>query len=101
MWPLAYALSIVFDYYLHFDFLGHIMSLTRKMLNFLRNLGPTELIIIGVILIVFFGSKKIADLGKTAGETTKEFKKIKKEYTEAVTEINKGEVIETEKEGDV
>lgn len=62
------------------------------MLDFIRNIGPTELIIIGVILIVFFGARKIANLGKTAGETTKEFKKIKKEFTGAVSEVNKDEV---------
>lgn len=61
------------------------------MLNFIRNLGPTELIIIGVILIVFFGAKKIVNLGKTAGETTKEFKKIKKEFSNTVSELRKGE----------
>ncbi len=49
------------------------------MFNFLRNIGPTELIIIGVILIVFFGSKRIAELGKAGGETVKEVKKIKKD----------------------
>lgn len=69
------------------------------MLNFLRNLGPTELIIIGVILVVFFGSKRIVGLGKTAGETTKEFKKIKKEYSDAVTEL-KGSSDELKKEGE-
>lgn len=61
------------------------------MLNFIRNLGPTELIIIGVILIVFFGAKKIVNLGKTAGQTTKEFKKIKKEFSSTVNELRKGE----------
>ena len=71
------------------------------MLNFLRNLGPTELIIIGVILIVFFGSKKIASLGKTAGETTKEFKKVKKEFSDAVTELKSVDAVETQKEGEL
>lgn len=68
------------------------------MLNFLRNLGPAELIIIGVILVVFFGSKKIANLGKAAGETTKELKKIKKEYSDTVAELKEDGA--TEKEGD-
>lgn len=54
------------------------------MFGFLNNIGPTELIIIGVILVVFFGAGKIAQLGKTAGETTKELKKVKKEFTNAV-----------------
>jgi len=70
------------------------------MLNFLKNLGPTELIIIGVILVVFFGSKKIAELGKTAGETTKELKKVKKEFSEAVTELKDTDEPEPKKEGD-
>ena len=61
------------------------------MLSFLRNIGPTELIIIGVILIVFFGSKKIAELGKTGGETVKEVKKIKDEFKKPIEEIEKEE----------
>lgn len=59
------------------------------MLNFLKNIGTGELIVIGVILMLFFGGKKIAELGKTAGETTKEFKKIKKEFDGAKEEVNK------------
>ena len=57
------------------------------MLNFIKNIGPAELIIIGVIIVVFFGSKKLGELGKTAGETTREFKKINKEYSGAVKEV--------------
>jgi len=57
------------------------------MLNFLRNIGPTELIILGIILIVFFGSKKVAQLGKTAGETTKGLKKVKEEISDAIKEV--------------
>ncbi len=68
------------------------------MLNFFKNLGPTELIIIGVILIVFFGSKKIAQLGKTAGETTRELKKVKKEFGEAANELKSDSQVEKEGE---
>lgn len=59
------------------------------MFDFLRNLGPTELIVLGVILVVFFGSKKIVELGKTAGETAKELKKAKKELVQTVDELKK------------
>lgn len=59
------------------------------MFEFLKNIGPTELIIIGIILVVFFGSKKITELGKVGGETVKEVKKIKKEFGSAVEEIKK------------
>ena len=57
------------------------------MFDFFKNLGTTEIIIIGIILVVFFGSKKIVDLGKTAGETTKEFKKAKKELVSTMREV--------------
>ena len=57
------------------------------MFDFFKNLGTTEIIIIGIILVVFFGSKKIVDLGKTAGETTKEFKKAKKELVNTMREV--------------
>jgi sec-independent protein translocase protein TatA len=67
------------------------------MFNFIKNLGPTELIIIGVILIVFFGAKRIAGLGKTAGETTKEVKKIKKELTGTLEEVKRDDDKEVER----
>ena len=46
------------------------------MLDFLKNISPTELIIIVVILVVLFGSKIIVGVAKTGGETFKEIKKI-------------------------
>jgi len=67
------------------------------MFNFIKNLGPTEWIIIGVILVVFFGSKRIANLGKSAGEATREVKKIKKEFTEASADV-KSEIDTTKNE---
>jgi len=59
------------------------------MFDFIKNIGPTEVIIIGVILIVFFGSRKIAELGKSGGEAVKEIKKIKREFKGAVEEVKK------------
>lgn len=53
------------------------------MFNFLNNIGPTELIILVIILIVFFGGKAITSLAKTSGESVKEIRKIKKEFTSA------------------
>lgn len=54
------------------------------MFNFIKNIGPTELIIIAIILVILFGSKVVAKLGRTSGETFKEIKNIKKEFTEAI-----------------
>ncbi len=54
------------------------------MFDFIKNISPTELVIIALILIVFFGSKVVIGLGKTSGETLKEIRKIKKTFTEAL-----------------
>ena len=37
-------------------------------------LGPTELIIILVIVLVLFGAKRLPDLGKSLGSGMREFK---------------------------
>ncbi|MHC5077329.1 MAG: twin-arginine translocase TatA/TatE family subunit, partial [Planctomycetota bacterium] len=42
-------------------------------------LGPTELIIIAVIILFIFGAKRLPGIGKAMGETLKEVKHIKKE----------------------
>lgn len=54
------------------------------MFDFVKNIGPTELIIIVLILVVFFGGKAIVGLARTSGETVKEIKKAKKEFTQAL-----------------
>ena len=54
------------------------------MFDFVKNIGPTELIVILLILIVFFGGKAITGLARTSGETIKEVKKAKKEFTAAL-----------------
>lgn len=59
------------------------------MFDFIKNISPTELIIIIIILIVFFGGKVITGLARTSGETVKEIKKIKKEFTR-ITEDDSG-----------
>ena len=58
-------------------------------MNLIRNLGFKEILIIVLLLIVFFGSKRISSLAKRAGESTKELKKAKKEYDDAMIEVNK------------
>ena len=39
------------------------------------NLGPTELIIILAIVLLLFGSKKLPDLARSLGKSSREFKK--------------------------
>ena len=42
-------------------------------------LGTTELIVIGVIIFLIFGAKRIPEIGKGLGGALKEFRNIKKE----------------------
>jgi Sec-independent protein translocase protein TatA len=49
------------------------------MFDFLKNIGPSEFILIGILVVVFFGSKIAIKLAKTGGETVKELKKVKNE----------------------
>lgn len=42
-------------------------------------LGTTELIIIGVVIFILFGAKRIPDIGKGLGGALREFRQIKKE----------------------
>lgn len=45
-------------------------------------LGPTELIVILIILLVLFGGSKLPSLAKGLGQSVKEFKKATKEAEE-------------------
>lgn len=47
------------------------------------NLGPTELIIVLVIVLVLFGGAKLPKLAKSLGEAQREFKKGSEEGEKA------------------
>ena len=55
------------------------------------NLGPTELILILVGIIVLFGAKKIPELAQGMGKGIREFRKAAREIDEAKTELKKPE----------
>ena len=59
------------------------------MFGFLKNVSPTEIIILSAILILLFGAKAFRSIAKTAGESFKEMKNIKKNFTEAVEDSYK------------
>jgi len=42
-------------------------------------LGPTELIIIAVIILILFGAKRLPEIGKGLGGAIREFRDIKKD----------------------
>jgi sec-independent protein translocase protein TatA len=61
------------------------------------NLGPTELIIILIIIIVVFGVGKLPEIGGALGKGVKEFKNASKELQEAEKDV-KAVADETKKE---
>ena len=57
------------------------------MLNWIKNIGLPELIIIAIIIIIFFGARKSKELSHGLGESVKEAKKVKKELQETAKEV--------------
>lgn len=55
-------------------------------------LGPTELIIILAIVLLLFGSRKLPDLARSLGKSSKEFKKGMAEGATADSEESDKEV---------
>ena len=55
----------------------------------LMGMGPTELIVILVILLILFGGTKLPGLAKGLGQSIKEFKKASKEEQEPEPETAK------------
>ncbi len=45
----------------------------------LGNLGTTELIVIGLVLLLLFGGKKLPELSRGIGDAVREFRKAAKE----------------------
>ena len=43
-------------------------------------LGPSELMIIAVIVLLIFGAKRLPEIGKGLGGAIKEFRNIKKKH---------------------
>lgn len=65
---------------------------------FLSNLGTTEWIIIGVVVFFIFGGKRLTQLGKGLGESSREIKKAKKQFESAVHESETNTVNEDSRE---
>jgi sec-independent protein translocase protein TatA len=50
------------------------------------NVGPMELLIILLILLLLFGANRLAGLGSAAGKTIKEFRKAMRDVDEDVND---------------
>jgi len=49
-----------------------------------NNISGTELLVVAFVLVVLFGGKKLPEFAKGLGESAKELKKAKKEFTKAM-----------------
>lgn len=60
--------------------------------GFVFNLGPAELILIFVVVLIIFGPGKLPEIGKGMGKAISEFKKssseIQKEITDSIKETD-------------
>jgi sec-independent protein translocase protein TatA len=65
------------------------------LVAFLQGIGAPELIIILVILLLLFGAKKLPEMARSIGKSTKEFKKG---MTEAASEEDEEEKTEVKVE---
>lgn len=63
------------------------------------NLGATEIILIVLVILVFFGAKKIPELAQGLGKGIREFKKATREVEEDVEETPKKLDEKSEKKG--
>ena len=61
------------------------------------SLGPWEIALIFLFIIIVFGGKKLPELARGLGLGLKEFKKAKQEITDEVKNVS-DEVEDTEKE---
>lgn len=52
-------------------------------------LGTPELIVIGVIVFLIFGAKRLPDIGKGLGGAIREFRQVKKDLTQDEKENQK------------
>lgn len=57
------------------------------------NLGSKEILIIALIILFLFGSRKLTEWAKELGNAGKELKKAKKEFNNAWEETDEGKKV--------
>ena len=62
------------------------------------SLGPLEIIIILVILLLFFGAKKLPELARGIGKSIKEFKKATNEIHDEIENAGTEKTVDKESE---
>ena len=50
------------------------------------SIGIEKILLLGIVLVIFFGPNKLPELGKALGKGIQEFKKASREITDSVKE---------------
>jgi sec-independent protein translocase protein TatA len=66
-----------------------IIEEVARVVVHLNAIGPTSLIIIGLIALLIFGPKKLPSLGRAMGTTLREFRSATKGLTDDDDDIKK------------
>jgi sec-independent protein translocase protein TatA len=53
------------------------------------NAGPTEIIVVAIVILVLFGAKRIPELAKGLGQGIKEFRQASKDIKKEIEESSK------------
>lgn len=56
-----------------------------QLFAFLGNIGPLEIVLILLVILLLFGAKRIPEIAKGVGKGMKEFKKAVKEVEDDIT----------------
>lgn len=57
------------------------------MFNLLKNIGPTELVLIAVIIFLIFGSRTLVKFSRKLGTGSKELSKVKRELDSVKSDL--------------
>ncbi|MCD6117159.1 twin-arginine translocase TatA/TatE family subunit [bacterium] len=63
----------------------------------LGSIGPAEWLLIFMVLLLFFGAKRLPELAKGLGKSLKEFKKATRDVEKELDEFDKDEKKEDDK----
>lgn len=69
--------------------IGSIVNLFQRGANVMGNIGGQELFLILLIVLIFFGAKKLPDLARGLGQGIREFRKAARDVQEEVEKETK------------
>lgn len=75
-----------------FFLITFVKNLNMFLFNFLFAIGPWQIVLVAVVILLLFGGKKIPELMKGLGSGIKEFKKgVKDDDTQKNSSVDKTE----------